>query len=175
MNKKLWAPVFAQIDLKNAMLYIRDGTTPTAEEIEIKIGEGNLTFSEKINREYTLNRGTLDEVRNGDEVPMDVSFDILWDYIKGSSTTGEDPSVEDALKQRGNAAAWESTDSDTCRPYAVDIVIVYTPSPSACGDSETITFPDFRYESLDHDLRGGTASCSGKCNATEPTVVRAAQ
>ena len=163
----------AQIDLKNAVIKIKDGST-TPKEITIKVGDGTLTYSEKRNMEYTLNRGVLDEVREGDEVPMDVSFSFVWEYIKSPNTTGATPSLEDALKKIGAAAAWVSSDADTCRPYAVDIEILYTPNCTG-SDKETITLPDFRYESLDHDIKAGTISCSGKCNAKQATATRAAQ
>lgn len=172
---KAWISVFAQIDLKYATLKLVDGTTPTANELEITIGEGNLTYTEAKNIEYTLDRGTLDEVREGDQVPVDVSIDFVWEYLRGSSASGAVPTVEEALKNIGNAADWVSTDSDACRPYAVDIVVTYAPVPTTCGDKEVITLPDFRYESLDHDLRAGTVSVSGKCNVTQATVVRSAQ
>ena len=167
-----WVPVFAQIDLKDATIKIKDGTPGTPNELEIKIGEGNLTYTERRNMEYTLDRGILDEVREGDEVPIEVRTDFIWDYLRGSSPT---PSVEEAIKNIGLASAWVSTDSDACRPYAVDLEITYAPTPYNCGDQEVITLPDFRYEQLDHDLRAGTVSMSGQCNVTQATVVRSAQ
>ena len=168
-----WSPVFAQIDLKKCTIKIKDGTTPTANELEITIGEGNLTYTERVNREYTLDRGTLDEVRDGDEVPCELKMDFTWDYI--SSRSGGTATIEDALKQLNEASGWVTSDTDTCRPYAVDVEVVYEPTPSSCGDKETILFSDFRYEELGHDLREGTISCSGRCNVTKPTVTRAAQ
>lgn len=144
----VWVPIFAQIDIKFAVVTI--GT------VEIKIGEGNLTYSEKRTIEYTLDRGLLDEVREGDEVPVDVSFDFTWTEMSGGD-------AKDAIT---GASGYTSSDSDTCRPYACDIVVTYTPVPSGCGSVSTITLPDFRWESLDHDLRAGQVSCSGKCNAT---------
>ena len=171
LHGNTWVTVYAQIDLKDVTLKIKDGTTP-ANEVEVVIGEGNITWSERRNMDYILDRGTLDEVREGDEVPVEVSMDFKWSYLKGDGTT---PSIEDALKRLNAAAAWVSTDADTCRPYAVDLEFENAPSPSACGDQETITFSDFRYEQLDHDARAGTVSCTGKCNITMPTIVRAAQ
>lgn len=168
-----WSPCFTQIDLKNAEITIKDGTG-TPNSVTIKVGEGNLSWTEKKNRTYKLDRGELDDVVDGDEAPLDLKFDFVWEYLKSRTKTGATPTIEDALKKRGLASGWTSSDSDTCKPYAVDIVVVYTPSCST-GDKETITFPDFRWEQLDHDLRAGTISCSGKCNAEEPTIVRAAQ
>jgi hypothetical protein len=136
--------------------------------LTVKVGEGTLTYSEKRNIQYTLDRGVIDEVREGDQVPMDVKFDIVWDYIKGDGAGT--PSMEDALKKIGDASTWRSSDLDPCRPFCVDVIVEYI--PQCTGDTEEIVLPDFRYESLDHDLKAGTISCSGKCNATQATAVR---
>lgn len=138
-------------------------------EIEVKVGEGNLTWTEKVNRQYTRDRGALDTVRNGDEEPVDVKLDATWEWIKAA--TGATPTIEDALKKRGEASDWVTSSSDPCEPYAVDIEVHYIPD---CGDEETeiILLEDFRYEQLDHDLKAGTISTSGKCNRTEASVSR---
>lgn len=163
----------AQIDLKNATIYLKDGGVGSAQQsLEIKIGEGTLTYDETRNMEYTLDRGLLDTVREGDEAPMDVRFDFTWEFLKAVSTTGAGtPTVEDALKQRGEAAGWVSSSADPCEPYCVDVEIDYVPP---CGGelSEIITLPDFRYESLAHDISAGTVSVTGKCNATQAAIVR---
>ena len=167
-----WSPVYHQIDIKNATVKIKDGA---GNEISVKIGEGNLTYTESRNIDYTMDRGQLDEVRDGDEVPMDVSFDAVWEYIKsnsGATTTSITP--EDALKQRGGASGWTSVDSDGCRPYAVDIVVENIPNCSG-QDKEQIAFRDFRYEQIDHDLRDGTLSFSGRCNTKEADISRVSQ
>lgn len=140
--------------------------------IEVKLGDGTLTYSEKQAREYVLDRGTLDTVRNGDDQPVDVSFSFTWEWIKSAMDAVEPvPSVEDALKQSGGAAAWESSSADTCEPYAVDLVFIHAPVCTT-NDIETIVLSDFRYESLDHDAKAGTVSCTGKCNVTTATVTR---
>jgi hypothetical protein len=164
----------AQIDLKQATVTIKDGA---GNSLAVRIGEGNLTYTEARNMEYKLDRGTLDEVREGDEIPVAVSMDFVWEYLKGPSSasgSGGTPTIEDALKQRGGAAAWTSSDSDTCRPYAVDLVILYIPN-CATGDQEEIILSDYRWEQLNHDLSAGTVATSGNCNVTQATVTRAAQ
>jgi hypothetical protein len=159
----------AQIDIKNCTILIEDSA---GHSLEVKIGEGNLTYSEKRSMLYTLNAGRLDEVREGDESPMDVKLDAVWEYISGGASSDGVPSVEDALKQRGAASGWSSTDSDTCRPYAVDLSIIYSPEPEGCGDEEDIVLADFRVEEYAHDLRAGTISISGKCNVIEAVATR---
>jgi hypothetical protein len=166
-------PAFLVIDLKDTFIVIQDGDSPV-NSITVKIGEGNLTYAENRNVEYILDRGRLDEVRLGDEVPMDVTFDFVWEYITGDTSPAGPPTVEDALKQRGQAATWVSTDADLCRPYAVDMILQHVPN-CATGDQEFITFPDFRWDSLDHDLRGGAIAVTGRCNTIEASPVRSAQ
>jgi len=161
-----------QIDLKNCTIRIQDGKTPTPNHIDVKLGEGNCRYDEKRNIQYTLDRGKLDEVREGDQVPVDVSLDFVWEYISGD---GDIPSIEDALKQIGAAATWVSSDSDTCRPYAVDIQIIHAPVPSTCGDKETTLLADFRWEGINHDPKAGTCSLTGKCNITTATSTRTSQ
>jgi hypothetical protein len=141
------------------------------EEIEVKIGEGNLTYSEKKEYEYKLDRGALDTVREGDEQPMDVSFDFQWEFLKaGSGDTV--PTVEEAIKGIGLAADWRSTSDDSCEPYCVDLILENVPGCGSAGLSETIILPNFRWETLDHDAQNGSVSCSGRCNAKEAVLGR---
>ncbi len=160
----------AVIDLKNATITLQDGTDGTPLFIELKVGDGTLQYTEKRNLEYKKNRGALDSVRLGDEEPVEVKFDFNWEFLKGDGDT----TIEDALKRRGGAAAWVSTDDDPCAPYTLDIIIEYIP-PCSAVKKEIITLSDFRQEQLDHDPKAGTVSCSGKCNITEAAVTRVDQ
>lgn len=162
-------PVF---DLKNSLIEVLDGTTPTPESIEIHVGEGTVSYSEKKNRIYKKDRGKLYQVMNGDEEPVDVSFDLIWEYLKAD--TGNDPSIEDALKNRGEAASWISTDADPCAPYCVDLQITFTP-PCSAQKKEIILLSDFRYEQLNHNAKDATIALTGKCNVTEASITRVAQ
>lgn len=137
-------------------------------QLAVDIGEGNCTYDENRNMEYKLNRGVLDTVREGDEQPMDVKIDANWEFLR--SVSGEDVTIEEALKATGRASTWVTSSSDACEPYAVNLIIDYQPS---CGSNrEIITLPDYRYEKLSHDPKAGTISTSGKCNAKQATVVR---
>lgn len=161
----------SQFDLKNAVVRFKDGTG-TPKKLDLKVGDGNITFDETRTVEYVKDRGKLSEVRLGDEMPMDVSFDIIWSFLKAVSTLDITP--EDALKQRGGAAAWVSSDSDLCAPYAVDIEIWYDPQCTT-QKIESILLPDYRYEKLNHNAKSGMIASSGKCNATQATINRYAQ
>lgn len=157
----------AQFDLKKATVKFKDGA---AHELTLKVGEGSLSYTEKKNRKYVKDRGQLSSVVDGDEEPVDVKLDIIWEFIKASTGSGT-PTPEDFLKKRGEASSYTSSDADTCAPYAVDIEIFYEPDCSPIED-ETITLPDFRYEQIDMNFRDGMISITGKCNAVEATPVR---
>lgn len=159
-------------DLKNATLKVIDGDG-TPHELEAKIGEGTLSFTEKFNRIYRKNRGKLDRVKKGDEEPIDVSFDFVWEYLTAASGSGV-PTIREALLKLGEAAAWVSTDPDTCAPYAVDLEIELIPD-CASEDKETILLQDFRVEQLQHNGKEATVAATGKCNVTLATITRAAQ
>ncbi len=138
-------------------------------QLQIKVGEGNATWTEKRMVTYVKDRGRLDTLRLGDEDPVEVKLDFTWEFLKAD--TGQTPTIEDALKRRGVAADWISSSSDLCEPYAVDIVIEYIP-PCTTEKMEIYTLSDYRYEELAHDLKAGTVSTSGKCNILEALVER---
>jgi len=139
-------------------------------KLEIKIGEGNLTYTENKPREYMRDRGALDTVRNADEEPVDVSFDFVWDSITAVGGSAI-PTVEDTLKQSGEASEWLSTSSDACEPYCVNIEVFHDPG---CGgeNTELVELEEFRYETLEHNISDAQISCTGKSNKVEATVTR---
>lgn len=157
----------AQIDLRNATIRISDGGV---NFINVKVGEGNLEYTEKREIEFIDSRGVLDLVRENKEQPMEVSFSFVWEYIHGYSTNP--PTVEDALKRRGQASGWTSASTDTNAPYCVNVTVAYVPPCSAEGSTETIVFPLFNYVQLAHNLRDGTVACNGQCNVKQATATR---
>lgn len=139
--------------------------------VEIKVGEGTITWSEKKPREYKKDRGLLDQVRDGDEEPMDVTMNFMYEGLTAS--TGNPPTPEDILKKRGEAANWLSSENDDpCRPYSITIRLDWTPPGCLDPETERVILPHFRYEQLDHNPKEGTVSCQGKCNVTEAQVTR---
>jgi len=139
------------------------------QQLEIKIGEGNLTYTEHKEYEYLLDRGDLDAVREGNEVPLDVRIECVYEHI--TTGTSETISPMDALKQKGAASEWVSSASDQCEPYAVDVEVEHN-VPCGTNQDETTLFPDFRHETAEVNFKDATISITGKCNATEPIVSR---
>lgn len=136
------------------------------------IGDGTLEYTEHKNREYKLNQGLLKYVRDGDQAPMDVSMDFVWEFLTAASGDIV-PTPEDALKKRNLAANWVTTGVDPCEPYCVDVVVEYTPP---CGgiEKEVITLQYFRYEELQHSFKDAQISVKGKCMAREALAERVA-
>ena len=143
--------------------------TFTGHSIVMKMGEGDVKWSEANAYKYLLDRGQLDSVITGDDVPMDVSLGGTFENIK--SAGAEDVTPVEALKGTGRAATWVSTSEDPCEPYCVDIVVENVPPCGVLGTTEYI-FPDFRCEKRDFDIKASTVAFSGKCNALEPIINR---
>lgn len=140
-----------------------------SNKLDIKIGTGNLQYSEKQTIQYFLDRGLLDTTRLGDQVPMDITLDAMLEHV--ISGTGESITPVEAIKGIGAASEFVSSAADKCEPYAVDL---QADNVLNCGttQSENYLFPDFRWDQIDYDFSKGTISFKGKCNATEPVVTR---
>jgi hypothetical protein len=146
-----------------------DDVDVAPRQLQIRIGEGNISWTEKRPIMYVKDRGVLDTVREGDEEPVEIKLDATWIFLKAS--TSQTPTIEDVLKKRGEASSWTTSGSDPCEPYCVDIVVEYTP-PCTTEKLEVYTIRDFRYEELGHDLKAGQLSITGKANVVEVDVTR---
>ena len=148
---------------------VTDVITFQAQELQVTIGEGNLTWTEAKEYEYLLDRGDLDTVKEGDEQPLEVSLEFVYDHV--TQGTSESVTPVDAIKGSGGADEWVSSSDDLCEPYAVDMVIRHC-VPCGTDEDEEITFPDFRFESLEYDLSEATIAVSGRCNVSEAVPLR---
>lgn len=162
-----FSPAFATADgvpVDDAVITIGGRT------VEVKVGDGNFQYTESKEFTYEDDRGNLDTVREGKQIPMDVTFDFVWDFITGY-TDSDNPTVEDAIKQKGEASDWISTSDDLCEPYCVDIEVDHVPP---CSDQlgELFTFPAYRRDKLTHDMSKSQVSATGRCNAVEPIIAR---
>ena len=141
-------------------------------KVEIVVGEGNLEFTEKTPREFKLNRGLLNRVKNADQEPIDVSFAFEWEYLR--IVGGTVPTIKNVFERTGPAAAWTTTASDSCDPFCVNIELHNVPDCTG-GESNTtedITLARFYPEELAHSVEDSTVSCTGRCNSVISTSVR---
>lgn len=159
----------ALIDLRNAIIYIKDGAS---HSLEIKIGEGNLTYTEKREIDDVKSRGKLDTMRESEDQPMEVAFSFMWEYLKSQSP--EPISPREALKGIDGASAWVSASPDPLAPYCVNLEILHTPICPGVY-KETVLLPQFNPLQFAHSLNDATVACNGKCNATQATIARTAQ
>jgi hypothetical protein len=139
------------------------------QQIEIKIGDGNLTYTEAKEYEYLLDRGNLDTVREGDEQPLEVNLEFVYEFVR--TGTNELITPVDALKGIGGAVEWVSSSDDPCEPYCVDLIIEHAP-PCGTAQDETTVFPEFRRDSLEFDLSAATIAVTGRSNVSEATITR---
>jgi hypothetical protein len=155
-----------KIDLKHAILEVLDGGG-TPNTLQIKLGEGTFTWDQKRSIEYVKDRGLLDTTREGDEEPVDIRLDALYEFLKSSSGS---VTPYEAITGTMGASTWTST-GGACEPYAVDLRLTYTP-PCGGETDEVVLISDFRYESITADAKAGTLAFTGKANIVAPTITR---
>ena len=152
---------------------IADGASITVlpQELEVRIGTGNLTYTEARNLEYELDRGRLDSVVEGDETPVAVTLAYVYEFVR--TGTNEVISPVDAVKGINAASGWVSAGSDPCEPYAVDLIVCYeVPCSTVAVQTEVTTLREFRFDQLQYDLSAAQISVTGRSNRTEAVQER---
>ena len=140
-----------------------------SQEVYVKIGEGNLTYTEHRDYQYLLDRGYLDTVREPKDVPMDVKVDAVYEHV--ASRSGELVTPVEALDGAGNASEWVSSSPDQCEPYCIDLEVDYEP-PCAPSQAELSVFPMFRAETREMNFNAATINLTGKCFVKTPIITR---
>jgi len=190
----------SRIDMKNVVMFLKSATDlePDPNPVSmvwmaVQFGEGNLTWT--INDapvEYMPDRGLLDDVRTGDQAPVDLSFE--GKYTRIIRPVGTDPySIVEMVKGyefqetnhqtyqlAGIREPWLVYDSTgatqiACPPYACEIECHNNPQLQ-CGDigilGEAHLFRYFRADSVAVDTRAGQISVSGKSHIIIPMIRR---
>ena len=143
--------------------------TVKCQQLEIKVGDGDLKYTQSYPYKYDKDRGHLDNVRHGDNEPMDVSMNFTFEHIR--SGTSEPPTPVEAIKQEGAASNWVTYSSDPCQPYSVG-VLSRTSRPASRRKTRNFLFPDYRVEKIEPDFKNANIAINGKCNVTEPIITR---
>lgn len=126
-------------NLRDGIVALLDGTTPTANFLVIPVMDGNVSFTEHTPKAAVMNRGHLYSKRSGNEQEVDLTFEFTftqWAFASGSATG---VSVRDALNKTGGASAWVSSDPSACNVYAVDVVMQIN-DPEDETKAEFLTF-----------------------------------
>jgi hypothetical protein len=163
-------------NLSDGQLTIKDGSTPTIEVV-VAVEEGDLNIVIHRDRKVIMNRGTLDQVREGVDVPVDISWSMIFTEFLTSGTTTLTP--YEILTQLGNAAAGgdnstAGTRADSAEAYCVDLSFLIT-NPDSAGTNETILLSDFFMEEINFQEGDdySTLSVSGRAMITEPSISQA--
>ena len=139
------------------------------QQIEIRVGDGDLSWTEAREVLYDLDRDILDDVRLGPEQPLELNAAFVFEWA--STGTGETISPIDAIKRINDAAEWVSSDSDQCRPYAIDVVVDHV-VPCGTNQDQRFSFEDFRWDSLEYSIQDAAITLTGRCNRTDALVER---
>lgn len=148
-----------------------DAITVQGRCFEAKVGDGNITYDTDRELEYELDRGQLDAVVEGNDVPVSLNLDLVYEYLT-SYVGATIPTPKDVLRKRGAAADWVTAGADPCEPYAIKVEVDYHPP---CNIEHEITpFPEFRADSFNHDIEGATIAVRGRCKVKDVTPIRRA-
>lgn len=160
-----FSPGLAGAVVDNAVITLR------GRSVFIKVGDGSINYDSNRAYLYDLDRGLIDTVREGDQVPMDITLDLIYEYIR--SVTAATPTVVEAIYREGNASVWENADADPCTPYAVDIVVEFV---ATCGGvaPEVTILPAVRFEKVAVNTKDAKITGTGKSNSVRPTITRPA-
>lgn len=169
-------------NLRDGVITLRDGTTPTPNELELVLDEGDLSFTRTRNKITVRDRGRLSHRRTGDEQEVEVSFSAK--YTRGYGDTdpaSTQPTLADALQGVRSAATWVSTEDTAAGAlpmagptgselFSVDLEFVIN-DPTG-GKSETITFLGFHADTIafSEGDEYNTISVSGTALMTEPSI-----
>lgn len=161
----VFTPAFAAGVADDAVITFR------SQRIVIKIGEGDMSWTESRELIYDRDRDLLDTVRLGQEQPVSVDLNFTFEYV--TTQSGQLITPVDALKNVGGAVEWISSSSDLCEPYAVDLYVIHN-VPCGTDFDQDFRFTDFRWESLDYSVQDASIAVSGQCNVSTITSLRAA-
>lgn len=147
----------------------RDGSIQIKDDpsggnsITLTIEEGDLSVTETRNVNVIMDRGGMQGVRKGDDVPIEWSLSLKFtEAIK--QTAASDPSVREAVLGVGAAAAWVSTTNNQSDVFTFDLDWTVT-TPKAADSDERVSLEDAWIESvaISEDAEANKIELSGKC------------
>ena len=140
-------------------------------KIEVKVGEGDISWSKTKDPQIDLDRGVIDGARDGDQQAMTVDFAFVLDWLASSTT--DVPTVDEVLEREGEAADWTNAAADPCETYQVTLKVIDAPD---CGSelAEILIFPYFIPTTVNPSVEAASVTVSGVCVATKPIKRRVA-
>ena len=153
----------------------------------LRMSNGDASWQMTQAAQYELSRGKLDDVKYGDEAPMEVTVEGKYTYALSNAESEGEPYtpleiVTGMNFASGNTSAYifNGTREDwlaewSCVPYCFEIEIHDCPlfeCPNATFPGEAYLFRYVRVEQPNAKFSDGKMSISGKCNVVRPLVRR---
>jgi len=153
--------------LRDAVLTVIDGTTPTPNEVEVLVASGDLSIRETREYKEILDRGTLHQLKSGDEVPMDISFSARF---HGYQVADSGENAIEAIMGRGGASGYTSTLDATTNVYTTNLR--WDLKDKDASTEETVTLSHFYPTSLEvsEGDDANTYTVTGRAFVTAPTI-----
>lgn len=167
-------------NLRDGVITIEDGTTPTAFTCTLPCEAGDLQWTESTTVQEVKCRGAVVELKEGEENACTVSFSVRLHHFLGYSNASSDPiTPPEILDPRyGGSGTFEST-SDSV--YATNLIFTLKDprerngnKPGTALTNEIITFAKFTVETLEYaeGEEYNILSVTGKIPAKGPTIAR---
>lgn len=132
-------------NMRDGILKIQDGTNGTPNEITVLYADGDLKWTITRNVQQIMDRGSLGQLKKGNDEPVTGSFTKKYDQVIARSSDAN-PSVYEAITGSGSAASWAST-SNYCGVYTCRLIFeIYD---SCRGETEKITFEKCHFGKID--------------------------
>lgn len=154
------------ISLKNTTITIEAKTN----SLEIGIDEGQLSFTEAKSYIHKLNNGRLAGKIDDDEMPLEVSFTLIWGELVSYEHTPDAVPVtvispRDILYglSKEGVVTFETV-GDPCNAYCTNLVI--TPDGD-CALDEKITLKELRVTSMNYDAKAKSITVSAQCGVSK--------
>lgn len=162
-------------NLRDAELVLKDGTSPTPQQLTVLLDEGDLTWTERQNTIEIKNRGRLagGHLRPGEEESVSLSFSAKWTQLYGNAIAPGDPLQ---LYEFLTFASGTDVTSTSGAGEQNTLTFEFSVLDPAGVASEKITFPLVYQDalSLSEGAEYNVINFSGRAFVTRPTISRLA-
>jgi hypothetical protein len=122
-------------NLRDGTVVVSDGTG-TPKTLTLLLDSGDLSWTESEEAVQVLDRGVLDHTREGDQVPVDISFSVKWVQLLAESLSGG--SDRTLYEMVNNTNSTYTTTGGTGQKYSLKYE--FTVNDASGVKNEKITF-----------------------------------
>lgn len=168
-------------NLRDGVVTLMDGTTPTPNSLQLVLDEGDLSMTEEQQLIEVYRRGKASHRRLGDETLIKVSFSAKYtNGYENTALTGT-PTMVDALRKRNLASAWVSVEDAAAGALTVagptgsevySTNVKFEINDATGSAKETFTLKGFHADTvtLEEGDEYNTISVEGTCLQVFPSV-----